>query len=102
MSQKVTLARLLEHTAGFTGVNTLGTPEDPDAMGYGFFMGEKTHRFGHIGGNVGYQAALVFFADTGDGVVIMTNSDVGLHAGNVLLNGIAKHYHWHYAEPPPP
>ncbi len=41
-------------------INILGTPDDPDAMGYGFFVGEKTHRFGHIGGNVGYQATLVF------------------------------------------
>src|SRR5262249_58127549 len=30
-------------------INILGTAEDPDAMGYGFFVGEKTQRFGHIG-----------------------------------------------------
>lgn len=83
-------------------INILGTPEDRDAMGYGFFVGGKTHRFGHIGGNVGYQATLVFFANTGDGVVIMTNSDIGLHAGNKLINAIAKYYRWNYAAPPPP
>ena len=65
-------------------INILGTPDDPDAMGYGFFVGEKRHRFGHIGGHVGYQATLVFFADTGDGAVILTNSDVGLLAGNEI------------------
>jgi CubicO group peptidase (beta-lactamase class C family) len=83
-------------------INILGTPDDPDGMGYGFFVGEKTHRFGHIGGNVGYQATLVFFATTGNGAVIMTNSDVGLSAGNELLNEIAKHYRWNYVAPPPP
>jgi hypothetical protein len=34
--------------------------------------------------------------------VIMTNSDVGLRAGNVLLNRIAEAYGWNYAAPPPP
>ncbi len=83
-------------------VNILGTPDDVDAMGYGFFVGRTNHRFGHIGGHVGYQATLVFFGDTGNGVVIMTNSDVGLQAGNALLNAIAKYYHWDYVAPPPP
>jgi CubicO group peptidase (beta-lactamase class C family) len=83
-------------------VNILGTPDDPDAMGYGFFVGRTTHRFGHIGGHVGYQATLVFFGDTGNGVVVMTNSDVGLQAGNQLLNAIANYYRWNYAAPGPP
>jgi hypothetical protein len=51
---------------------------------------------------VGYQATLVMFADTGDGVVIMTNSDVGLTAGNALLNRIAEVYSWNYVAPPAP
>jgi len=42
------------------------------------------------------------FADTGDGVIIMTNSDVGLAAGNVLLDRIAQIYGWDYVAPPPP
>jgi len=83
-------------------INILGTRDDPDAMGYGFFVGEKRHRFGHIGGHVGYQATLVFFADTGDGAVILTNSDVGLLAGNELLDAIAKHYQWNWVAPPLP
>jgi hypothetical protein len=83
-------------------INILGTAQDQDAMGYGFFVGERMHRFGHIGGNVGYQATLVFFADTGDGVVVMTNSDIGLRAGNALLNAIANHYNCSYVAPPPP
>lgn len=65
-------------------------------------MGEKTRRFGHIGGNVGYQATLVFFAEKGDGVAIMTNADHGLRAGNELLDAIAGYYQWNYTAPPPP
>jgi CubicO group peptidase (beta-lactamase class C family) len=83
-------------------LNILGTPEDPDRMGYGFFVGAKTHRFGHVGGHVGYQATLVMFADSGNGAVVMTNSDHGLLAGNKLLNAIARAYGWNYTAPRPP
>jgi CubicO group peptidase (beta-lactamase class C family) len=82
-------------------INILGTPNDPDRMGYGFFVGAH-HRFGHIGGNVGYQATMVMFADTGNGAIVMTNSDIGLRAGNGVLNAIAKAYGWDYVAPPPP
>ncbi len=83
-------------------LNILGTKDDPDGMGYGFFVGKRNGRFGHIGGNVGYQATLLMFGDTGNGVVIMTNSDVGLTAGNALLDQIAKVYGWNYVAPPLP
>jgi len=83
-------------------VNILGTKQDPDQMGLGFFVGTRKGRFGHIGGNVGYQATMVMFSDTGDGVVVMTNSDVGLAVGNVLLDRIAEVYGWDYVAPPPP
>jgi len=83
-------------------VNILGTPDERDAMGYGFFVGQRNGRFGHIGGNVGYQATLVMFADTGNGAAIMTDSDIGLAAGNALLNRIAEVYRWNYTAPPPP
>ena len=82
-------------------INILGSPNDPDRMGYGFFVGEH-HRFGHIGGNVGYQATMVMFADTGNGAIIMTNYDIGLRAGDAVLNAIAKVYRWDYVAPPPP
>jgi CubicO group peptidase (beta-lactamase class C family) len=81
--------------------NILGTPDDPDRMGFGFFVG-RDDRFGHIGGNVGYQATFVMFSKSGNGAVIMTNSDVGLRVGNALLNEIAKEYGWNYTAPAPP
>ena len=83
-------------------VNILGTKQDPDQMGLGFFVGTQKGRFGHIGGNVGYQAMLIMFAESGDGMVIMTNSDVGLAAGNALLERIAEVYGWDYVAPSPP
>ena len=82
-------------------INTLGTSDDPDQMGFGFFVGAH-HRFGHVGGNVGYQATMVMFADSGNGAVIMTDSDIGLHVGNALLDAIAKVYGWNYVAPQPP
>jgi len=83
-------------------INILGTSQDPDQMGLGWFVGARKGRFGHIGGNVDYRATLVMFADIGDGMVIMTNSDVGLAAGNALLDRIAQIYGWDYIAPPPP
>ena len=83
-------------------IDILGTTKSPDKMGYGFFVGDDRHRFGHVGGNVGYQASLVMFADTGDGIVVMTNSDVGLQAGDALIDKVAQVYGWNYAAPPPP
>jgi CubicO group peptidase (beta-lactamase class C family) len=100
LSAKMTDQMLHAHwTKGV--LNIFGTPQDPDAMGWGFFVGNG-HRFGHIGGNVGYQATLVMFGDSGKGAVIMTNSDIGLHVGNELLDKIAQVYGWNYTAPPPP
>jgi CubicO group peptidase (beta-lactamase class C family) len=100
LSRRLTEEMLSPHvTQGV--LNILGTAEDPDRMGYGFFVGTRTHRFGHVGGHVGYQAILVMFADSGDGAVVMTNADHGL-AGNELLNAIAREYGWNYKAPRPP
>ena len=44
----------------------------------------------------------MMFAESGDGVVVMTNSDVGLAAGNALLDKIAEVYGWDYVALPPP
>ena len=83
-------------------VNLYGPKGDPDGMGYGFFVGKQRGRFSHIGGNVGYQATLLMFGDTGNGVVIMTNSDIGLNAGNPFLDKIAEAFGWDYVAPPLP
>jgi CubicO group peptidase (beta-lactamase class C family) len=100
LSPQMTRAMLSAHHRDGV-INILGTKGDPDAMGYGFFVG-RGHRFGHIGGNVGYQATMIMFGDAGRGAVIMTNSDIGLQVGNTLLEAIARENGWDYAPPPPP
>jgi CubicO group peptidase (beta-lactamase class C family) len=100
LSQQMALAMISPHWKDGV-INILGTPDSPDEMGYGFFVGDR-HRFGHIGGNVGYQATMVMFGDTGKGAVILTNDDMGLQAGNAVMNQIAKLYDWSYAAPTPP
>ena len=100
LSQRMALAMISPHWSDGV-IDILGSPQSPDRMGYGFFVGDG-HRFGHIGGNVGYQATMVMFGDTGKGAVIITNDDVGLQAGNVVLDSIARFYDWHYSAPPPP
>lgn len=100
LSQQMALAMISPHWSDGV-IDILGTPQSPDRMGYGFFVGDA-HRFGHIGGNVGYQATMVMFGDTGKGAVIMTNDDIGLRAGNAVLDSIARFYDWHYTAPPPP
>ena len=44
---------------------------------------------------------MVMFADSGNGAVITTKSDIGLNAGNALLDAIAKVDGWNYVAPPP-
>jgi CubicO group peptidase (beta-lactamase class C family) len=100
VSHRMALAMLSPHWSKGV-VNILGPPQSPDRMGLGLFVGEG-HRFGHIGGNVGFRSTLVMFGDAGNGIVIMTNSDIGLEVGNVLLDKIAKVYRWNYTAPPPP
>lgn len=52
-------------------------------VGLGLFLGGEGEgsRFGHQGGNEGFRCNLLAYRDTGQGAVVMTNSDVG----NVLL-----------------
>jgi|SRR5215469_2990464 len=66
-------------------INILGTSQDPDQMGLGWFVGVRKGRFGHTGGNVGYQATLVMFADTGSG------SHVGPQVNRRRASGACHH-----------
>jgi CubicO group peptidase (beta-lactamase class C family) len=61
------------------GVGTGGGPEHP--------------YFTHSGANFGYQCDLVAY-DSGDGAVIMTNSDNGGRLAGEILRTIAHEYNW--------
>jgi cytochrome c-type biogenesis protein CcmH/NrfG len=53
--------------------------------------------FGHSGVDEGFQALLTMNANTGKGLVIMTNSDRGLFAAQFVLRTVADEYQWNQA-----
>jgi CubicO group peptidase (beta-lactamase class C family) len=83
------------------GEPTWGDKRHPDRMGLGFFLGDpsRPERFGHIGDDEGFAAILILFGDTGQGAVIMVNSNLGIVIANLMLANIAKEYDWHYTPP---
>jgi CubicO group peptidase (beta-lactamase class C family) len=80
----------------------LGNRDHIDRMGLGFFLGDSARPdlFGHIGDDEGFQAMLVMFADSGQGVVIMANSENGILLGDYIIANIAREYGWKEYEPP--
>ncbi len=63
-------------------------------VGLGFFLGPGSDQFGHGGSDEGFRADVVAFSDSGQGVAIMTNSDVGYALFGPLTASIAKEYRW--------
>jgi len=78
------------------GEIALGDERHRDRMGLGFFLGDATRPdlFGHIGDDPGFQAMLMMFADSGQGVAVMANSENGILLGDYLIERIAKEYGW--------
>ena len=73
------------------------TEEPFGQMGLGFFIDKSNPaEFGHGGSTWAFQAALIAFADDGEGAAIMTNSDNGFYIMNMLIDSIAHEYHWNY------
>lgn len=64
--------------------------------GLGFVLeGEgNSARFSHRGDTEGYKCLLVMYQNTGQGAVIMTNSDRGDRLADEILRSIAKEYGW--------
>jgi CubicO group peptidase (beta-lactamase class C family) len=64
--------------------------------GAGFVLSGKGHtrRFGHNGVNEGFQAETVFFPETCQGAVLMTNSDRGSFLMREVLRALADAYAW--------
>jgi CubicO group peptidase (beta-lactamase class C family) len=63
--------------------------------GLGLELREKNQsaRFGHAGGNEGYICLMVAYNDSGQGAVVMTNSDNGT-VTEEIMRSIAKEYGW--------
>jgi len=64
--------------------------------GLGFALAGEgaSARFSHGGANEGFRCLLVAFKDTGQGAVVMTNSDRGSALVDEVLRSIAKEYGW--------
>jgi len=66
----------------------------PVGLGVALDGSGQALRFSHSGGNAGFQCLLVAYAHTGEGAVVMTNSDRGGELTNELMFAIAHEYHW--------
>ena len=66
--------------------------------GYGLGIGlngtSKAARFSHGGSNEGYRCTLIAYKETGQGAVVMTNSDNGDALVNEIFRSIAAEYNW--------
>jgi CubicO group peptidase (beta-lactamase class C family) len=68
-----------------------------DGVGLGFFLEvDNPGVFGHSGADEGFQALLTMNYDTGNGVVIMADSDNGMAVAGQLLRSVAREYNWNY------
>jgi hypothetical protein len=68
--------------------------KDDWGLGFGLEHAGHTPSFGHGGSNEGFQCNLHAYTETGEGVAIMTNSDVGGQLIGEVLGAIAKEYNW--------
>ncbi|MBU2280145.1 MAG: beta-lactamase family protein [Gammaproteobacteria bacterium] len=83
---------LILNRATTTDMLTRGLGE----YGLGFFVEDlpTTTSFSHGGGTTGFRSQLYGYTTTGQGVVIMTNSDNGTDLIKEILPAIAAEYHW--------
>ena len=67
-----------------------------DDWGLGFRLETpgQARRFSHGGSNEGYRCRLEAYIDSGQGFVIMTNSDNGEQLEEEVLRAVAKEYNW--------
>jgi CubicO group peptidase (beta-lactamase class C family) len=69
---------------------------DGEFAGIGFFCdGEKdSFQFGHAGSNEGFSSVMRFYPSSGQGAVIMLNSNEGWPLIDEILQAIATEYEW--------
>ena len=68
--------------------------KNDSGLGFGLGNSGQTLRFGHGGANEGFRCTLEAYAESGQGVAIMTNSDTGDAVASEYLRAIAKEYNW--------
>lgn len=82
---------------------TMMTPVDANAgYGLGVALGRRGGHpyFQHGGGNLGFQCnAFAFLDGSRQGLIVMTNSDVGGRLAGEILNAVAEAYAWGAFDP---
>ncbi|MDQ3606311.1 MAG: beta-lactamase family protein [Gemmatimonadota bacterium] len=63
-------------------------------LGFGLAGEGRAARFSHGGANEGFRAHFVAFRETGQGAVVMTNSDNGAALASEILRAVAREYGW--------
>jgi len=63
-------------------------------LGLSLAGGGRAARFGHGGSNAGFQCQMTAYVETGQGAVVMTNSDRGGMLAQEVLRAIAVEYGW--------
>ena len=65
-------------------------------VGFGVFVDGKdaSSRFSFGGSNVGFKCIMIGYLNTGQGAVVMTNSENGTQLGNEILRSISAEYGW--------
>jgi CubicO group peptidase (beta-lactamase class C family) len=63
-------------------------------VGLGFFLATNSDRFGHDGDDDGFKTSLIAFSDSGQGAVVMANSDYGAWLVGPMFASLAKEYGW--------
>jgi CubicO group peptidase (beta-lactamase class C family) len=63
-------------------------------LGVGLRGAGNTLSFAHGGSNEGFRCFLFAYAETGQGMVVMTNGDGGAPLANEIIRSIAREYGW--------
>ncbi len=89
---------LLNGTGKILSVELVNEMLTPDKGGWGLgpeLAGQDDSiNFKHSGANKGFRCYMVAFAKTGQGIVVMTNSDNGTRLAMEILRTVAFHYNW--------
>jgi CubicO group peptidase (beta-lactamase class C family) len=70
--------------------------KESGSYGLGVSVGDVqgTKKFGHGGSNEGFTCILVAYVESGQGAIVMTNSDNGPPLFNEILRAISQEYNW--------
>ena len=70
--------------------------KESGSYGLGVSVGDAqgTKKFSHGGSNEGFTCVLVAYVETGQGAIVMTNSDNGPPLFNEILRAISQEYNW--------